>query len=106
MPPSHEEHAARSLADQHITCAVLTVSDTRTIDTDLSGSLIVDLIAAAGHRVVERSIVHDEPVEVDGVLRAWLARSDIAVILSTGGTGIARRDTTIEVVRRLLTIEL
>jgi molybdenum cofactor biosynthesis protein B len=106
MSSSHEEQASRSLGKRPIACAVLTISDTRTLETDISGSLIVDLLVGAGHRVVERSIVRDESPEIDRILRAWLARPDIAAILATGGTGIARRDTTIEVVRRLLTIEL
>ena len=106
MPPSHEQQAAKSLADRPIPCAVLTISDTRTIDTDISGSVIVDLLNSAGHRVVERSIVRDEAAEIDTIVRTWLARCDIAAILTTGGTGIARRDTTIEVVRRMLSIEL
>lgn len=83
--------------------AVLTVSDTRTLETDTSGALIIDLATAAGHRVVERAIVPDEPAR----MRPWLEdrrdRDDLDAILLTGGTGISPRDQTYETVSALLT---
>ena len=97
----HEEHrsAAEGLT---AVCAVLTVSDTRTAADDRSGDLLVSALEAAGHRVAAREIVPDEPTRVDAVLRRWLAEGEAEVVVTTGGTGIAVRDTTVEVVERLL----
>ncbi len=83
-------------------CAVLTVSDTRTAADDRSGDLLVSALEAAGHRVGAREIVPDEPTRVDATLRRWLAEGEVEVVVTTGGTGIAARDTTVEVVERLL----
>lgn len=83
-------------------CAVLTVSDTRTAADDRSGDLLVSALEAAGHRVAAREIVPDEPTRVDAILRRWLAEGEAEVLVTTGGTGIAVRDTTVEVVERLL----
>lgn len=87
-------------------CAVLTVSDTRTMDTDAGGALVARLLEEAGHRVVERSIVRDEPGEIGPWLDERIAAEHVQAILTTGGTGIARRDTTIELVRARLAVEL
>ncbi len=83
-------------------CAVLTVSDSRGPDNDAGGDLVVERLAAAGHRVLARDWVRDEAVEIGRVLGEWLARSDVEVVLTTGGTGISRRDTTVEIVERFL----
>jgi molybdopterin adenylyltransferase len=107
--PSHEAHqvkAKHAVDAASIRCAVLTVSDTRTLENDQSGDLIERLLLAAGHLAIHRAIVRDEPGEIEHQLRHWMADPAVNVILTTGGTGIARRDTTIEVVRRLLTAEL
>lgn len=98
---SHEEHRSAA-AGLTAGCAVLTVSDTRTEATDRSGAYLVEALEGAGHSVVARRIVPDEPVEIDGALRAWLEGEAPELIVSTGGTGVARRDTTVEVVERLL----
>ena len=82
--------------------AVLTISDTRTIETDRSGACLVESLTAAGHRLVDRRIVRDEEEAIAGALRDWLANEDVQVILTTGGTGITRRDVTPEVVTRFL----
>lgn len=87
-------------------CAVLTVSDTRTMDNDEGGAMIDRFLREAGHDPVERAIVRDEPEGIRAKIEAWLARSDIDAIVTTGGTGIAKRDTTVEVVRRMFTAEL
>lgn len=97
---SVREHRERGRGP--VRCAVLTVSDTRTLDTDEGGRLIVELLQSAGHVVVRRGIVPDEPDQV----RAWLAEAladpDVQAVLTTGGTGIAPRDRTYEVVSELL----
>ncbi|ASD25616.1 molybdenum cofactor biosynthesis protein B [Brevundimonas diminuta] len=82
--------------------AVLTVSDTRTLDTDTSGGTLVQRLTSAGHRLAARAIVRDEVTDIQAVVRAWIADPDVDVILSTGGTGFAPRDVTPEAVRPLL----
>lgn len=106
MSASHEDLAADMARRQPVRCAVLTVSDTRTIETDEGGPLVARLLELAGCQVVARAIVKDEPAAIAAQLEPWLADSGIDAILTTGGTGIAKRDTTIEVVRRVLTHEL
>src|SRR3982751_3071887 len=95
-----EHHAA---APQSLALAVLTVSDTRTPETDTSGALIVELAEAAGHRVVERAIVPDEPEAMRPLLESYRDRGDLHAVLVTGGTGISPRDRTFETVSALLT---
>lgn len=102
----HERKASEDGAAEDIRCAVLTISDTRTHEDDESGDLILRLLDHAGFLAIHRSFVPDEPAEIDRLLRQWIDDSAVNVILTTGGTGIARRDTTIDVVRRLLTTEL
>jgi molybdenum cofactor biosynthesis protein B len=82
---------------------VMTVSDTRTVETDSSGALIVTLAEAAGHRTIERVIVPDEPDRMRPLLQQWVQRPDLHAILITGGTGISPRDQTFETVSSLLT---
>jgi molybdenum cofactor biosynthesis protein B len=81
----------------------MTVSDTRTLQSDHSGALIIELSEAAGHRAVERVIVPDEPDRMRPLLQEWSARDDLHAILITGGTGISPRDQTFETVSALLT---
>ncbi len=110
-------------ADQHrdnaqgktARCAVLTVSDTRIAETDSGGKAIIDALKQAGHAVSDYTLVKDEPIQIESQLNSWLSPSDqppspnhqpLDLIVTTGGTGIAQRDTTVEVVRRLLDKEL
>lgn len=104
---STQEHRDQA-AGRRAVCAVLTISDTRTRETDKGGKLICEHLTSAGHAIGAYEIVKDEPAQIDGQLRAWLTRATPAfdAILTTGGTGIASRDTTIEVVERLLTKKL
>jgi len=76
--------------------AVLTVSDTRSLEEDRSGQVLVDRIEAAGHVVAARMILKDERGEIAGQLRDWIADKDIDVVISTGGTGLTGRDVTVE----------
>jgi molybdenum cofactor biosynthesis protein B len=85
---------------------VVTVSDTRTLETDTGGQTIVDLLAAAGHVLVERQIIPDEPARIQQLLASLAARDDLDAVLVTGGTGPASRDHTVTVVERLLTRQL
>ena len=98
--PTVEQH--RAAAPVAVRCAVLTVSDTRTPETDTSGSLIKFRLQAGGHEVVDYRIVRDEPALVRDTIKQWVERPDIQAILSNGGTGIAARDTTYDVVASLL----
>ncbi|MHC4415449.1 MAG: MogA/MoaB family molybdenum cofactor biosynthesis protein [Planctomycetota bacterium] len=102
----HERRAAAHARAQPVRCAVLTISDSRTPETDESGPLIERLLAESGHQVAARALVSDEPELIDRQLEAWLADRGIQAILTTGGTGLAARDTTVEVVRRLFAVEL
>jgi molybdenum cofactor biosynthesis protein B len=103
---SHEQRAAEQAVRWPVRCAVLTISDTRSLEDDVGGPLIERFLREANHEAVERAIVKDEPGRIREKIESWLARGDVDAILATGGTGIARRDTTVEVVRRLLTVEL
>ncbi|WP_193140630.1 MULTISPECIES: molybdenum cofactor biosynthesis protein B [unclassified Meridianimarinicoccus] len=76
--------------------AVLTVSDSRAMEDDRSGQVLVDRIAAAGHRLADRKILRDERAEIADQLRAWCADPEIDVVISTGGTGLTGRDVTVE----------
>lgn len=101
MSGPSDEHRAQAQGLTAV-CAVLTVSDTRTLASDEGGLRIVEALEAAGHRVSERAIVPDEAAEVAARLTGWLAAGGVELIVTTGGTGVARRDTTVEVVERLL----
>jgi molybdenum cofactor biosynthesis protein B len=81
---------------------VLTVSDTKTAETDTSGALIRQLLASAGHRVTGSAIVRDEPAEVARLVRAACADPAVQAVILTGGTGITSRDSTYEAVEGLL----
>ncbi|WP_298858171.1 molybdenum cofactor biosynthesis protein B [uncultured Sulfitobacter sp.] len=76
--------------------AVLTVSDTRSIEEDRSGDVLVNRIAAAGHILADRKILRDERVDIAEQLRKWCADPQIDVVISTGGTGLTGRDVTVE----------
>lgn len=94
------DHRAQS--PSRVACFVLTISDTRTVGTDTSGRAIADLLEQAGHVVTDRQAVRDEPAQVADVIRRQLAAGAARAIITTGGTGIARRDSTYEAVTALL----
>ncbi len=79
-----------------IRIAVLTVSDTRSVDEDRSGQTLVDRIEKAGHVVADRKIIRDERAQIADQLRAWVADAGVDVVISTGGTGLTGRDVTVE----------
>jgi molybdenum cofactor biosynthesis protein B len=76
--------------------AILTVSDSRTEETDKSGHTLRDRALEAGHRVVEKRIVQDDIYQVRAVVSRWIADREVQVVISTGGTGITGRDSTPE----------
>ena len=97
---SHLEH--RASAPATVGCFVLTVSDTRTEDTDAGGRAIIDLLTTHGHVVLGRLIVRDEASDVVRAVREQLLRDDVQVVITTGGTGISSRDRTFEAISELL----
>lgn len=86
-----------------VNIAVLTVSDTRTVETDTSGQLIVDRMTEAGHRIAARAIVIDSELKLRAQLAAWIADPEIDVVIATGGTGVTPRDVTPEALAPLVT---
>lgn len=89
-----------------LTAAILTVSDTRTEETDKGGLLISQLLEQASVDVMEKLICKDEINEIQNVLNAWTSKNSIDVIITTGGTGIAKRDCTIEAIQPSFTKEI
>jgi len=81
--------------------AVLTVSDTRSLDDDKSGATLAERIAAAGHTVADRAIVTDDVDEIRHQVKSWIAAPEIDVVITTGGTGFTGRDITPEAVEPL-----
>jgi molybdenum cofactor biosynthesis protein B len=100
--PAATAREHKATAPQSIGCWVLTISDSKTPETDTSGTLIRDLLAGGGHRVVGSEIVRDEPSEVQRVIREACAHPDVRAVIMTGGTGITSRDSTFEAVEAML----
>jgi len=97
---SIEQH--RMAAPRSVRCAVVTVSDTRTVETDTSGALIRERLERAGHAVVFYAIVPDEREEIGRLVDELVQRPDCDAVLLNGGTGIARRDVTYEAIAERL----
>lgn len=95
-----EQH--QMAAPRRVGCAVVTVSDTRTVETDTSGALIRERLERAGHSVVFYAIVPDEREEIGRLVDELVQRPDCDAVLLTGGTGIARRDVTYEAIAERL----
>jgi molybdenum cofactor biosynthesis protein B len=101
MSDSVKEHKATARASVKI--AIVTVSDTRTLETDTSGLLIDQISTQAGHEVAWRKIVRDEPAEIQNVIAESQSDPSIQAVLITGGTGISPRDQTVETLENLFT---
>jgi molybdopterin adenylyltransferase len=99
---STEQHKAIAHAQGPVGVAIVTVSDTRTRANDSGGDLIEDRVTKAGHTVVFRDIVKDEPDQISALLDRISSETNARLILFTGGTGIAPRDTTFDVISRKL----
>ncbi|WP_332690432.1 MogA/MoaB family molybdenum cofactor biosynthesis protein [Halalkalibacter lacteus] len=93
-------------APKQVRCKIITVSDTRTQDTDKSGKLIREFVVNQGHIIEDYEIVRDEKIEISGALQKGIQAPQIDAILLNGGTGIADRDVTIETVKELLDKEI
>mgnify|MGYP002152499293 FL=1 len=97
---SHQEHRAAS--PTQIRCYVLTVSDTRTEENDTGGRLLRELLTGDGHDVVGHAIVPDEAATLSGAIEQQLDTAAVQAVITTGGTGISRRDGSYEVVSALI----
>jgi len=100
--PSHPGHHHRAAAPEDVPTAVITVSDTRTLETDTGGLLVEERLRAAGQTVAGRRVVPDEPRAIAEALEAALVDPGVRAVVLTGGTGIAPRDVTPEAVEPLL----
>lgn len=98
--PSVQEH--RDSAPESVRCAVLTLSDTRTKETDKSGGFIVEQLTDAGHTIADYRVTPDDPDQIRALVSDWAADAGIDAILTNGGTGIARRDSTYDALTSLL----
>ena len=92
--PSHHKHHHRTAAPEKVPTAIVTVSDTRTLDTDTGGALVETLLGEAGQPVAGRQIVKDEPDAIAAALEAATADEACRAVIFTGGTGVAPRDVT------------
>ena len=101
---SSQDHKA--VAPRHVRVFVVTVSDTRTEDTDSSGLAICRLLEEAGHHVAGKAIEKDEPARVAELVRQQATIADVDAIITTGGTGLTSRDSTFEAIDALLTKRL
>jgi molybdenum cofactor biosynthesis protein B len=95
-------HEHKEKAKKSVRCFVVTVSDTRDESTDTSGQTIKQFLTGEGHSLEGYRIVKDEPVQIDALLNEVLGNSDIEAVIVNGGTGIAPRDGTYEVVSRFI----
>jgi molybdenum cofactor biosynthesis protein B len=100
--PSFEQHQASGAKYGSLGFAVLTMSDSRTPETDTSGQFIRETVTAAGHKVVRYALVKDDPRQIRPELEGALGDPDVAVIVTNGGTGISLRDNAYETVVALL----
>ena len=92
--PSHHKHHHRTAAPESVPALIVTVSDTRTLETDTGGALVEDMLVAAGQQVLGRRIVPDEPEAIRNALTESLGTEGARAVIFTGGTGIAPRDVT------------
>jgi molybdenum cofactor biosynthesis protein B len=101
LPSGKTEHHHKADNMPPARVSIVTVSDTRTEETDVNGRYLKDRIAAAGLVLVDYTIVPDEPDQIDGLIEK-LVQTDTQIILFNGGTGLSRRDTTFDVIARKL----
>ena len=90
----------------NVNIAILTVTDTRTIDNDKSGSILVDKIKNANHNLVDRKICKDNKADIITILKKWTNQKNIDVIITTGGTGLTGRDITPEALEEIADKEI
>jgi molybdopterin adenylyltransferase len=97
---THKPHP--DAIEMAVTCAVVTVSDTRTTETDKSGQLIQQLLLGANHNVAAYAIIKDEPAQIQEQIELLSKSANLNAVIFNGGTGIAPRDTTYDAIEKLL----
>ncbi len=102
VSPASTHHHHRKAAAVSVQVVVITVSDTRTLETDTGGERVAEMLAGAGHAVHARKIVPDDPEAISAATREALEASGVGAVILTGGTGVAPRDVTPESVEPLL----
>jgi molybdenum cofactor biosynthesis protein B len=106
VPASDAPGQHRSYAPRSVRCAVLTVSDSRTLADDTSGDSIAAALSGAGHEIADRAIVRDDPAAIAAAVRRGIERSGVDAVIVTGGTGVSPRDVTPDAVAPLLDKQL
>jgi len=101
--PKQAHHHHRKDAVANVPTVVVTVSDTRTLETDTGGGLVAELLEGAGHSVLHRAIVPDEPEAIAAALDEAVGRGESRAVIFTGGTGVAPRDVTPDTIEPRLT---
>jgi molybdenum cofactor biosynthesis protein B len=101
MSESTQQH--RLSAPTSVRCAVVTVSDTRTLENDRGGEMLAEALSGAGHQVIRREIVPDDPAKIRPLVASLADAATMDAVLITGGTGIAARDQTYETISQMLT---
>lgn len=99
-------HLDESALFKPLAIAVLTISDTRDAQSDTSGAILAERIAAAGHRLMARALVKDDKAVIQHQVRVWMDDPDVHVVISTGGTGLTGRDVTPDAFRELFEKEM
>jgi len=89
-------------AFEPVSIAILTVSDSRTVDTDTSGGLLVSTLSELGHHIAARRIVSDDVETIRSTLSGWISAPEVQVVITTGGTGITARDVTPDALEPLI----
>jgi molybdenum cofactor biosynthesis protein B len=102
LKPGHHGHHHRRQAPREVSTALITVSDTRTLETDTGGASVLEFLEAAGHPIALREIVADEAEAIRGALVRAAEVPDVRAVIFTGGTGIAPRDVTPDCVEPML----
>lgn len=106
VPEGTQAHRTEARRHAALRCAVLTVSDSRTPETDESGRWLREALSAAGQAVLDHGLLRNEEDRVRAQVAAWAGRDDLDLIVVTGGTGLGSRDRTVEAVRPLFEKEL
>lgn len=104
MSSTPDEHKAS--APEQVRCAVVTISDTRTLETDTGGALLIELLTGSGHSAVARELIPDDAPRINALLDNYANDPAVQAVLLTGGTGITARDQTYETVTARLTRSL
>jgi len=99
---SYSPHPDSNRNHQTVTCAVVTISDTRTTETDKSGAIIQQLLKDNNHKVADYKIIKDEPTQIQEYLKSLNENKTLNTVILNGGTGIAPRDTTYDAIEKLL----